>query len=84
MSIYVKDLESIKIYVLENQILDLIKLGLEHLPKAIKIYKKAIKKDIIYRGKKTLSRDIARNETMKKLFRQKQVDDVITSKLYNK
>ncbi len=72
-----------KIYFLENLVLNLIELRLKYLPKTIGVYKEAIKKDSIYMGEKTLSRDIAENETLEQLFKQRWEDDAITLELNN-
>ncbi len=60
-----------KIYFSKNQVPDLIKLGLVHLPKAVKVYKEVVRKNSIDVGEKTLvSTDIYGNKTVEELFRQ--------------
>lgn len=69
-SIYPEGSERGIIYFSENQVLHLIKLGVEYLPKAIRTYKEAIGKDFVGVGKKALSGDTVGNETVEELFRQ--------------
>lgn len=69
-SIYPESLEQGKIYFLKNQVSNLIKLGLEHLPKIVRTDKEVIRKDFVYVEEKALSRDIAKNKTVEELFRQ--------------
>ena len=47
-STYPKGPERGKIYFLENQVPNLISLELNHLPQAVKEYKKAVRKDYMY------------------------------------
>ncbi len=68
-STYPESPEQGKIYFSENQVPDLIKLGLEYLPKTVRFDKEAIRKDSVCMGEKTLSGDIAENETVEELFR---------------
>ncbi len=83
-STYPEGPEQKKIYFTENQLLDLIKLKLDHLPKAVKAYKEAVKKNLVDVGEKTLiSSNIGGNKTVEELSRQVREDGIITSKLYN-
>lgn len=82
-STYPEGPEQGKIYFSENQVPDLIKLGLEHLPKAVRAYKEVIRKDSVYVEENALSGDIAGNETVEELFRQVREDGAVTSELYN-
>lgn len=69
-STHLEGLERGKIYFLESQVPNLIKLGLDHLSKAVKVYKEAVRKDSVDIGEKTLVlTDIGGNETVEELFR---------------
>ncbi len=82
-STYPEGPEQGKIYFSENQIPDLIKLGLKHLPKAVRAYKEVIRKDFVYVGENALSGDIAGNKTVEELFRQARKDGAVISELYD-
>lgn len=68
-SIHLESLEQKKIYFLENQVQDFIKLGIEYLPKVVKAYKKVIRKYLVNIGEKTLLNDKARNKNIKLFFK---------------
>lgn len=72
---YVKGSKCDKIYFSENQVPDLIKLGLKYLPCTVKAYKKTIWKNSAY--SKTAEAGIV-NKFIKKLFMQARDDLVIT------
>lgn len=67
-STYPKGLKRGKIYFLENQIPDLIKLEVKCLPQAVKVYKEAVRKHTVHKsGAFMLEKD--RNKTVDELFR---------------
>lgn len=68
-SIYLETLEQKKIYFLENQVQNFIKLGIKHLPKFVKAYKKATRKYLVNIREKTLLNDKAKNKNIKLFFK---------------
>lgn len=71
--------ERSKIYFSENQVSNLIKLGLNHLPQAMKSYKKAVQKDMMHKYKASMLEDGFGNEVVNELFRQAKEDATVTS-----
>lgn len=68
-STYPESPEYSKIYFLENQVPNLINLGLNHLSRVLKAYKEADQKDMVYKYRASILEDGAGNEIMDKLFR---------------
>lgn len=68
-SIHLESLEQKKIYFLENQVQDFIKLGIEYLPKVVKAYEKVIRKYLVNIGEKTLFNDKVGNKNIKLFFK---------------
>lgn len=78
-STYPKGPERGKIYFSENQVPDLISLGLNHLPRAVKAYKEAVRKDYVH-DEKALDAEPG-NETVDELFREAKDNAAVTSNL---
>lgn len=72
-------------YFLEHQVLELITMGLKHLPKAVGAYKKIVKKNIVNVKDKTAAilDDTVANKAVDDLFRQVQEDNAVISEFYN-
>lgn len=84
-STYPQGPERGKNYFSENQVPDLITLGLEHLPKAVRAYKEVVRKDIVDVKDKAAAvlDDTGGNEAVDDLFRQAQEDGAVTSEFYD-
>lgn len=68
-----------KIYFSENQVPNLVQLGLTHLSRAVKAYKEAVQKDIMHEA--SILEDGAGNKAVDELFRQAREDAAVTSDL---
>lgn len=77
-STYSDGLERSKIYFSENQVSNLINLGLNHLPQAIKAYKEAVQKDMMHKYEAFILEDRFGNEVVNELFRQAREDATVT------
>ncbi|MCJ1349254.1 hypothetical protein MMC31_007490, partial [Peltigera leucophlebia] len=80
-STYPKGPERGKIYLSENQVPDLIKLGQDHLPQVIKAYKEAVWKNLVDIERTLMPDDESGNEAVDELFRQAREDAAVTSDL---
>lgn len=71
-STHLQSLKYDKIYLLEIQISNYIKLRLKYLPKVNEIYKKVVKKDIIVIKDKTavILNNVSVNKVVKSFFKQ--------------
>ena len=78
-STYPKGPERGKIYFSENQVPDVISLGLNQLPRAVKEYKEAIRKDYVH-DEKALDVEPG-NKTVDELFRETRDNIAVTSNL---
>lgn len=67
-SIYSEDSEYGKIYFLENQVPNLIKLGLNHLLRTVKAYKEAIQKNTVHESRASILEE-GNNKVVDELFR---------------
>lgn len=72
-----------KIYFSEIQAPNLIKLKLNHLLQAVKVYEKAIWKNMLYKHKGFIFENRTRNEVVDELFRKARKDAAITSDFSN-
>lgn len=79
-STYSEGSEHGKIYFSENQVPNLVKLGLNHLPQAVKAYKEAVQKDKVHVSG-TFILEEGENEAVDELFRQAKEDAAVTSDL---
>lgn len=70
-----------KIYFSENQVSNLIKLGLNHLPQAMKAYKEAVWKDMVHKYEASMLEDGFWNKVVNELFRQARENATVTSDL---
>ena len=78
-STYLKSPECGKIYFSEGQVPNLIGLGLNLLPQAIKAYKKAVRKNYV-NDKKALDAEPG-NETIDELFKEAKDNAAVISNL---
>lgn len=69
-STYLEGLERSKIYFSENQVSNLIKLRQNHLPQAVKAYKKAIWRNSVDIERILMLNDESGNKAVDELFRQ--------------
>lgn len=68
-----------KIYFSENQVPNLVQLGLTHLPRAVKASKKAVQKNKVHKA--SILEDGVGNKVVDELFRQARKDATVTSNL---
>ena len=80
-STYPEGPERGKIYFSENRVPDLIKLGQDHLPRAVKVYKEAVRKNSVDIERTLMPDDESGNEAVDELFRQAREDAAVTSDL---
>ena len=80
-STFLESLERGKIYFSENQVSDLLNLSLEYLPRAVKAYRKAIQKNLIYKNADD-AKAKSINGSVEELFRQTRDDSVVISDFF--